>query len=120
MTDWAWPHTPASHLTRIVLADGLFAGVEPAFVPPDIAAPVQVVWSEWIPGVGTVAYLYEWHRETIADQGRTDALLFRCLRRVGPEEIPPLIADTAEQWADGADLIAAVYGVPPELIWPGL
>lgn len=121
MANWAWPHTPASYLARLRLADGPFAGEEPAFLPPDIAAPVQIVWSGWLPGEGFVAYLYEWHGETATDQGRTDALLFRYTgRRLVPEEIPPLIADDVEVWADGVDLIARSFDIPAEVMWPGV
>lgn len=118
--NWAWPHTPASYLARIVLADGPFAGEEAAFVPPDTASPVQVVWSGWIPALGFAAYLYEWRGGTTTDRGRTDALLFRCIRRVALAEIPPAVAESGELWAAAPAMIACAFGVPPELIWPGL
>ena len=121
MANFAWPHTPASCLARLLLADGPFAGDEPAFVPPDTAAPVQIVWSGWIPAVGFTACLYEWHGETTTDRGRTDALLFRYTGgHLGADEIPPLIGEGAELWADTAALVPKCFDVPPELIWPGL
>jgi hypothetical protein len=131
VANWAWPHTPASHYARIVLTGGPFDGQEVAFLPPDLAAPVQIVWSGWFPW-GFSAYLYEWHGETSTDRGRTDALIYRPPlgqdehlrvhrgRRLGPEEIPSLIAEDAEVWADGAAMIVSAFDVPAELIWPGL
>ena len=120
MANWAWPHTPASYCARIVLTGGPFDGEEVAFAPPDLAVPVQIVWSGWFPW-GFDAWLYEWHGETTVDRGRTDALIFRPTgRRLDPDEIPPLIAEDVEVWADGAAMIASAFDVPAELIWPGL
>ena len=125
MANFAWPHTPASYLARLLLADGPFAGDEPAFVPPDTGAPVQIVWSGWIPGVGFTACLYEWHGETTTDQGRTDALVFRDSgRRLTPDDIPPVIAEDTELWADTAARVAETLAdgldIPRGLLWPGL
>jgi len=120
MANWAWPHTPASHLARIQLVGGPGDGVHPAFVPPDTAAPVQVAWTVWLPGEGFAAFLYEWRGERTVDRGRTDALIYRCARRLAADEIPPLLAADAELWADGAAMIASATDVPPEMIWPGL
>lgn len=120
MANWAWPHTPSSNIARLTLAGGPFDGEEAAFVPPDTSPPVQIVWSGWSPQ-GFTAWLYEWHGETTTDRGRTAALVYRPTgRRLGPDEIPPLIAEDVEMWADSADLIARVFDVPPELLWPGL
>lgn len=121
MADWAWPHTPASYCARIVLADGPFPGEQVGYLPPDRPAPGQIVWSAWLSGLGFAAWLYEWHGERSMDQGRTDALLYRCTgRRLHPEEIPPAVGQDADLWADGAALIVAAYDVPAELIWPGV
>ena len=120
MANWAWPHTPASNWARIRLVGGPFDGQDAGFVPPDVLSPVQVVWSGWMPW-GLDAWLYEWHGEVTTDRGRANALVFRATgRRLGADEIPPLIAEQAEVWADGADLIQSAFDVPAELIWPGL
>lgn len=120
MANWAWPHTPASHFARIVLADGPGDGEQPAFVPPDTTAPVQIAWTVWLPGEGFTAFLYEWRGERTMDRGRTDALVYRCARRLAADEIPPVIADDAELWADCVATVASAYEVPPEMIWPGV
>jgi len=121
VASWAWPHTPNSSFARIVLADGPFAGQEIGFVPPDTGSPAQVVWSAWLTGVGFTAYLYEWHGEVTTDRGRTDALLFRATgRRLAALEMPPLLGEDVEVWADGAALIVSATQVPAEMIWPGL
>ena len=105
MANWAWPHTPASNLARLILRGGPFDGEAGVFVPPDTPAPVQLVWAGWLPGVGFQAWLYEWKGETVIDQGRTDALVYRPSgRRVPADEIPPVVADAAYQWADAANL----------------
>lgn len=120
MAAWAWPDIPASNWAKIRLVGGPFDGEEAGYLPPDIAAPVQVVWSGWSPQ-GFTAWLYEWHGEATTDRGRTDALIYRPSgRRLGPEEIPPLIAEVAEVWADGAEMIQRVYDVSPELLFPGI
>lgn len=123
MANWAWPHTPSSNWARLRLVGGPFDGEEVAFVPPDIAAPVQIVWSAWLSG-GFVAYLYEWHGETTMDRGRTDALVYRPTgRTLPPGEIPPLISDDAELWANAsavwAEAMSAV-DIPADLLWPGV
>lgn len=95
MANWAWPHTPSSNLARMLLSGGPFDGEEAGFVPPDTGAPVQIVWSAWMPW-GFTAYLYEWHGERTMDRGRTDALVFTCTgRRLAPDEIPPVVAEGA-------------------------
>jgi hypothetical protein len=120
VASWAWPHTPASNWARILLVGGPFDGEQAGFVRPDSGAPVQVVWSGWAPW-GFDAWLYEWRGETSTDRGRTESLVFRPTgRRVGPEDIPPVIAEAVELWADGAALLQDVYDVPAELLWPGL
>lgn len=120
MANWAWPHTPASNCARLVLTGGPFDGEEVAFLAPDQGAPAQIVWSGWLLH-GFVAWLYEWHGEKTMDRGRTDALVYRPTgRTLAAEEIPPLIGEDVEVWADGADLIVEAFDVPRELIWPGL
>lgn len=120
MASWAWPHTPASNWARIRLRGGPFDGEDAGFVPPDHEAPVQVVWSGWGPR-GFTAWLYEWHGETTTDRGRTDSLIYWATgRQLAAAEIPPVIADLAEVWADGAELLQRVYDVPADLLWPGL
>lgn len=131
MANWAWPHTPASNCARLVLSGGPFNGDQVAFLPPDLAAPAQIVWSGWFPW-GFSAYLYEWHGETTMDRGRTDTLVYRPPitqddnlrvyrgRRIAPEEVPRLIEEDTEMWADSAAMIVEAFDVPPELIWPGL
>ena len=131
MANWAWPHTPASHCARLVLIGGPFDGEEAAFLPPDHTPPVQIVWSGWFPW-GFRAYLYEWRGETRTDRGRTDALVYRPPVRqasdfgvswgqsVPPEAVPPVMAEAAELWADGSDLIRTAFDVPAEMMWPGL
>ena len=120
MANWAWPHTPASYCARLVLTGGPFDGETAAFLPPDHLAPAQIVWSAWSPQ-GFAAWLYEWSGERTTDRGRTDALIYRPTgRRLDPEEIPPLVAEDADVWADGAAVIASAYDVPAELLWPGV
>lgn len=131
MANWAWPHTPTSAAARIILGGGPFDGEEVAFLPPDTAVPAQIVWAGWFPW-GFSAYLYEWHGEMRPDPGRSSALVFRPPieqaddlrvyrgRQVGPDEIPPAMADLAEMWADGADLLMSAFDVPAEVLWPGL
>jgi len=107
-------------MARIVLVGGPFDGQVAVFVPPDLGVPAQVVWSGWFPW-GFDAWLYEWHGETTKGGGFTDALVYRPTgRRLGPEEIPPLVAECAEIWTSGAAMIAAAYGVPASMIWPGV
>lgn len=108
MANRAWPHTPGSDWARVVLVgpqehlpdDGEQVG----FLPPDTAAPVQIVWSTWKPW-GFTAWLYEWHGEALIDRGRTDALIYRAKRVVPMEEFPPAIGDATDVWADAVDLI---------------
>ncbi len=120
MANWAWPHTPASYCARLVLTGGPFDGEEVAFLPPDLAAPAQIVWGGWSPQ-GFTAWLYERTGETVMDRGRTDALVYRPTgRRLGPDKIPPLIADDTEVWADGAAMIVEAFDAPPEMLWPGV
>jgi hypothetical protein len=112
VANWAWPHTPASNCARLVLTGGPFDGEEAAFLPPDLAAPAQIVWSGWSPQ-GFTAWLYEWHGETTMDRGRTDALVYRPTgRRLAVEEIPPQIADDADTWADAFDLVQRITAAP--------
>lgn len=120
MANWAWPHTPASNMARVVLADGPFAGEQIGFLPADTAAPAQIAWSSWFPW-GFTSYLYEWRRETTTDRGRTDALLYRCTGRIlSADEIPPLITEGAELWSLAAVTISEAYAVPAEVMWPGV
>jgi hypothetical protein len=120
MANWAWPYTPTSNAARLVLTGGPFDGETAAFLLPDLAAPAQIVWSGWMPW-GFDAWVYEWHGERTMDRGRTGALLFHATgRRLPPDEIPPLIAETVDVWAKGAYLIAEAFDVPAELLWPGL
>lgn len=112
----------ASHygMARIRLTGGPFDGEEAFQVPPDTAAPAQIVWSGWFPW-GFDAWLYEWHGETSTTGAFTEALIYRPVgRRLSAAEIPPLIAEDVEIWADTAALIAEAFKVPPELLWPGL
>lgn len=120
MANWAWPHTPASYCARLVLHGGPFDGEEVAFLPPDLAAPAQIVWSGWLLG-GFSAWVYEWHGGATKDRGRTDALVYRATgRRLAAEEIPPLIGEDVELWAGAAASIASAFDVPAELLWPGV
>jgi len=132
MANWAWPHTPNSSYARLRLAGGPFDGEDAGFLPPDFAAPVQIVWGGWFPW-GFSAYLYEWRGQEVAlDRGRTSALIYRPIirqaddlrvvrgRRLAPEQIPPVMAESAEVWADGADLIRNAFAVPAEMLWPGV
>lgn len=120
MANWAWPHTPSSNYARLRLYGGPFHGEEVAFLPPDLAAPAQIVWSGWSPQ-GFTAWLYEWHGTVTMDRGRTDALVYLATgRRVAVDEIPPQIEQDTEMWADGAAMIASAFAVPAELIWPGV
>lgn len=105
-------------MTRLVLTGGPFDGVEIAQLPPDTAAPVQVVWSGWSPQ-GFTAWLYEWHGEEMSVGGYTAALIYRPTgRRIPADMIPPVIADAADDWSNAALLISQVFDVPAELLWP--
>lgn len=118
MANWAWPHTPVSNFARLKLFGGPFAGEQVAFLPPDVTAPAQIVWSGWSEGFG---WVYEWHGTVTMDRGRTDALVYLFTgRRVPLDGMPPLIAEDAEMWAASAAMIAEGFGLPPELLWPGL
>lgn len=120
MANWTWPHTPANNFARIRLVGGPFDGEDAGWVPPDFAAPVQIVWAGWMPW-GLDAWLYEWHGETTKEWGRTDALICRATgRRLSADEIPPVMADLADTWAAATFLIEAAHGLPREVLWPGL
>lgn len=132
MANWAWPHTPASYCARLLLRGGPFDGEEVAFLPPDMTPPAQIAWGGWFPW-GFASYLYEWRgQETVMDQGRTSALIYRppirqaddlrAIRghRLDAEEIPPLIAEDTDVWADTAARFAEAFDVPQEMLWPGL
>lgn len=131
MANWAWPHTPSSNWSRLVLQGGPFDGEEIGFLPPDVEAPIQIAWSGWFPW-GFASYLYEWHGDLRMDRGRVAALVYRPPigqaddmrvfrgRRLAAHEIPPVVAEAAEDWADGADLLVRAFDVPPELMWPGI
>jgi hypothetical protein len=120
VANWAWPHTPASNCARLVLAGGPFDGEQVAFLPPDLGAPGQIVWSGWLLH-GFTAWLYEWHGEKTMDRGRTDALIYRPTgRQLAADEIPPLVAQDVEVWAEAPAMIASAFDVPAEMIWPGL
>jgi hypothetical protein len=116
-------------MARMVLKGGPFDGHEVAFLPPDVAAPVQVAWSGWFPW-GPTTYVYEWHGEQTTDRGRTDALIYRpalvgdgpvkTYRRLTADEIPYLISEDTEVWADTAALIVEGFDIPAELLWPGV
>lgn len=115
-------NAPHHGMARIVLTGGPFDGEEAARVPPDTHAPAQVVWSGWFPW-GFDAWLYEWRGETTTG-AFVNALIYRPTgRRLHAEEIPPLIADGVDLWADcaatWADAMRSLE-VPAELIWPGL
>lgn len=130
MANWAWPHTPNSSHARLRLVGGPFDGEDAGFLPPDLTPPVQIVWGGWFPW-GFAAYLYEWRGDTALESGRTGALLYRPTlwwrddqpgegRMLGAAEIPPVMADSADLWADGADLLRNAFDVPAEMLWPGL
>lgn len=132
MANWAWPHTPPDDWARLLLRGGPFDGDQVGFLPPDVSPPAQIVWTGWFPW-GFSAYLYEWRgQEVVMDRGRTSAMIYRPPirqvadlravrgRRLTAAEIPPLIAEDAELWADGAALIVAAFDVPAEMMWPGL
>lgn len=122
MANWAWPHTPASNMARILLADGPGDGEQVGFLPADTAAPAQIAWATFLPSVGFTAYVYHWDgKERVMDRGRTDALVYRCTgHRLAPGDIPPAVGDDADLWADGAAMIVAAFDVPAEMIWPGV
>lgn len=112
MANWAWSHTPSSRLARLMLVGGPFDGHPAGFVPADLAAPVQIVWSGWMPW-GFDAWLYEWHGEGRIDRGRTDALVYRATgRRLTADEIPPVLAADSDLWADGAMLLQRIAPPP--------
>lgn len=106
-------------MARLLLAGGPFAE-KVFYLPPDTQPPLQIAWGGVFPW-GFATYLHEWTGETVMDGGRTDALIYRCTgRRLEPEDIPPVIAEAAELWADTCARIREAYRLPPELIWPGV
>lgn len=117
LEEWFRRNAMPRRAVRAVLVGGPFDGHEAVLVPPDVAAPAQIVWSGWSPG-GFTAWLYEWRGERRGDF--LDLVYRPTGRQLTPEEIPPLIADDVELWADAATTIAQAFDVPPELIWPGL
>lgn len=105
---------------QILLVGGPFGGQRIASVPPDLPAPAQVVWSGWSPA-GFTALLYEWTGEVRKEDGVTADLVYHCTGRVlTAAEIPPLIADDAEVWADGASLIVRIFDIPAAMLYPGV
>lgn len=95
---------------RLLLLGGPFDRHEAATLPPDVAAPAQIVWSGWTRH-GFTAWLYEWHGEKTMAEGRTDALIYRATgRQLTAAQIPPLISQDAEVWADAADLLISLTG----------
>lgn len=119
VADWAWPSASVI-IARALLVGGPFDGETADFVPPDLAAPAQIVWSGWFPW-GFGAYLYEWRGERTLVGGRADTLVYRPTgRRLASTEIPPLIAETADVWAGSTALIAEGFDIPPELLWPSV
>jgi len=108
---------------RILLVGGPFDGQEVASVPPDLAAPAQIVWADWHRD-GFTAWLYEWHGEVRTEGGYTTALIYRPTgRRLAADEIPPLIAEDVEVWAAApavwADAMRAI-GIAADMMWPGV
>jgi hypothetical protein len=119
VTDWP-VLPPFIRVARVLMVGGPFDGQEAIRVPPDINAPAQLVWSGWFPW-GFDAWLYEWHGEVTKVMGYTDALIFRPTgRHLGPEEIPPVVAEAGELWASSTAMIVAGFDVPAELLWPGV
>jgi hypothetical protein len=117
LSRWLQRETQPRAMARAMLTGGPFDGDEAALIPPDTAAPIQIVWSGWAPW-GFDAWLYEYRGERRGDP--IDQLVFRPTgRRLAPEEIPPLIADTAELWVDSTVLVVSALDIPAELIWPG-
>lgn len=113
----------ANNYARLRLYGGPFDGEEVAFLPPDLAAPVQIVWSGWSPQ-GFTAWLYEWHGAVTMDRGRTDALVYLATgRRVTVDEIPPQIEADTCLWSDAStvwvEAAAMFLDVPKGLLWPG-
>lgn len=103
-------HKPVSSTSnaRIVLTGGPFDGEEPFTVPPDTAAPLQIVWGGWLPW-GFDAWVYEWTGERTWSGGFVDALIYRPTgARLAADDIPYDIGKAAEQWADFADLLQRI------------
>lgn len=102
------------NMARIVLVGGPFDGEEAFRVPPDHQAPAQIVWSGWFPW-GWSAYLYEWRGERVGSD-----LIYRPPvwqdeymragrgRRLGPDEIPPLLREDADLYAAGAAMLIKI------------
>jgi len=104
----------------LLLVGGPFDDHFAAGLPPDTAAPVQIVWSGWT-ACGFDAWLYEWHGETTTTGAFVEALIYRPTgRRLNPDEIPTVMAEAAETWVDGTLMLMRGLNVPRELIWPGL
>jgi hypothetical protein len=109
-----------ANFARLLLTGGPFDCHEVATLPPDVAAPAQIVWSGWTRH-GFTAWLYEWHGERTMDGGYSDALIYRPTgRQLAADEIPPLVAQDVEVWAEAPAMIASAFDVPPEMMWPGL
>jgi hypothetical protein len=99
---------------RIILTGGPFPGTTDLTLPPDIAAPIQLVWSGWTPH-GFSAHIYQWYGERLVS-----ALIYRSTgRTLATGDLPPALAEATELWADTAALIAEAFRIPPALLWPG-
>lgn len=115
--EWFRRNAMPRPMARALLVGGPFDGDEAALVPPDTAAPAQIVWSGWSRH-GFTAWLYEWHGERRGDA--LDLVYRPTGRQLTADEIPPLVALDTETWAETAAMITEAFDVPPELLWPGV
>lgn len=103
--EWFRRNAMPRPMARALLVGGPFDGHEAVLVPPDTAAPAQIVWSGWSRH-GFTAWLYEWHGER---RGEALDLIYRPTgRQLTPGEIPPTIADAADLWAASVALLRPV------------
>lgn len=107
-------------MAHIVLVGGPFDREEAFRLPPDVAAPAQIVWGGWMPW-GFDAWLYEWRGERTAYEmtGPLDTLVYRATgRRLGPDEIPYDVGTAAETYVDATILLARIRPLHPKLRLP--
>jgi hypothetical protein len=103
LEEWFRRNATPQRTARGMLVDGPFDGCEAVLIPPDTAAPAQIVWSGWGPH-GFTAWLYEHRGER---RGEDRDLVYRPTgRQLTPGEIPPVIAADAALWAHGSALLA--------------
>lgn len=111
MANWVWPHTPTSNWARMVLREGPFHGEQAGWLPPDVQPPLELAWTGWFPW-GFACYRYVLHQgEVLLDAGRVTGLIYR-FRPGLVREVPPVVAQDADLYADAAEMLLRFRGFP--------